>query len=227
VEYQYTLKNTGNASDGFNFTQANGAGDLDVAHIFSATSGGASITSLAGVAQGATTNFYVRVTVPATATNGQTIIRNLTATTQTASPTAPTGGSISSTDAVTTTVTAALVSIALAGGEGDIISGGLGGKAVPGTVMRWTVTITNAGTGVANNISSSNLNAHLGSNLVVPTSVNIDADGDGTYELVAVGLPYAGPSATASLAGGVLTVTFPSIPGSGASRRYQYNVAVQ
>lgn len=227
VEYQYTLKNSGNASDGFNFTQANGGGDLDVAHIFSATAGGASITALSGIAQGATTNFYVRVTVPASATNGQTIIRNLTATTQTASPTAPTGGSVSSTDGVTTTVSAALVSIVLAGGESDIISGGLGGKAIPGTVMRWTVTISNAGTGVATNISSSNLNAHLTSNTVIPTSVNIDADGNGTYELVGVALPYSGASATASLSAGILTVTFPTIPGSGAYRRYQYNVAVQ
>jgi hypothetical protein len=227
VEYQYTLKNTGNAAGGYDLSQANGGGSLNVAHIFSVTSGGASVTVLSGVAQGATTNFYVRVTVPSGATSGQTIIRTLTATTQTASPTAPTGGSINSSDAVTTTVTAPLVAIVLAGGESDIISGGLGGKAVPGTVMRWTVTISNAGSGVANNISSSNTVAHLTTNTVVPTSVNIDADGDGTYELVGVALPYSGPNATASLAGGILTVTFPSIPGGGTYRKYQYNVAVQ
>ena len=109
----------------------------------------------------------------------------------------------------------------------DIISGGLGGNAVPGTVMRWTVTITNAGTAGANNVSSSNTVAHLTTNTVVPTSVNIDANGDGTYELTGVTLPYSGANASASLSGGVLTVTFTSVPGSGGYRRYQYNVAVQ
>lgn len=228
VEYHYTLKNTGNATGGFDLSQANNpSGDLNVAHVFSATPGGGSITALTGIGQGATSDFYARVVVPAGAIDGQTIQRTLTATTQTASPTAPTGGSTSSSDDVTTTVTAPLVSVTLAGGESDIISGGSGGRAIPGTVMRWTVTITNAGSGQATNISSSNVTAHLGTNVVVANSVNIDADGDGSYELVGVTLPYSGAGASASLSGGILTVTFPSIAGSSAFRRYQYNVTVQ
>ena len=227
VEYTYTLKNTGNHSDNFDFTQANDvSGDLDVAHVFSLTPAGASVTSISAVAQGATVNFYARVTIPSAATDGQTIKRDLTATTQTASPDPPTGGSISSTDNLITTVLAPAIAIVLAGGESDIISGGVGGRAVPGTVMRWTVTITNTGTGTATNISSSNVNAHVVTNVVVPTSVDIDVDGDGTYELVGVALPYSSGGVSASLAGGVLTVGFPSVS-SGIFCRYRYNVTVQ
>ncbi len=228
VEYQYTVKNMGNHSDGFDLTQANDAtGDLDVAHVFSTTSGGASVVQITGVAGGATQTIYVRVVIPAGGTDGQTIKRNLTATTQTATPTAPTGSATFSTDNLTTTVTSPTVSVVIAGGQSDIISGGVGGNVVPGTVMRWTVTISNAGTGTATNISSSNVNAHVSTNSYVASSLNIDADGDGSYEITSVALPYSSGGVTASLAGGVLTVGFSSLPGSGTFRKYQYNVQVQ
>jgi uncharacterized repeat protein (TIGR01451 family) len=226
VDYHYTLKNTGNASDGFDFSQANDAtGNLDVAHVFSQTAGGASIASITGVASGATVDFYVRVTVPTSATDGQTIKRNLTATTRTGSPTAPTGGSTSSTDNLVTTVHAANVSITIAG---PVVVAGtdLNGQAVPGSVLRYTVTIINGGTATATNISSSNLTPHLTTNTVVTTSVNIDANGDGTYELTGVTMPYSSGGVQATLAGGILTLQFPSIA-SGAQVGYQYDVAVQ
>jgi uncharacterized repeat protein (TIGR01451 family) len=225
VEYHYTLKNTGNATDGFDFTQANDAtGNLDVAHIFSLTPGGGSVTSMTGIAQGATVDFYVRVTVPASATNGETIKRLLTATTQTAGTDAPTGGSKSSTDGLSTTVTAATVAIAITGPT--IVSGGLNGQTVPGTVLRYVVTVSNIGTAAATNVSASNVTPHLTTNQVVTTSVNIDADGDGTYELVGVTLPFDNGSVHADLDNGVLTTRFASIPG-GLSAAYEYDVAVQ
>jgi hypothetical protein len=228
VEYQYTIKNTGNATDGYDFTQANDAtGDLDVAHVFSETSLGTSVTSISSIAQGNTTNFYVRVVIPTSATDGQTIKRDLTATTQVTTPTGPTGGSTYSTDNLITTVTAPNVAVTLAGGESDIISGGVGGKVVPGTVMRWTVVITNNGTGNATSISSSNVNAHLSSNIVDQTSVRIDADGNGTYETTVNSLPYSSGGITASITNGILTVGFPSIPSGSVYRGYQYNVTVQ
>jgi hypothetical protein len=228
VEYQYTLKNTGNATDGFDFTQANDAtGDLDVAHVFSETSLGTSVTSISGVTQGNTVNFYVRVVIPNSATDGQTIKRDLTATTQVATPTGPTGGATYSTDNLTTTVTAPNVSVTLAGGETDIISGGLGGKVVPGSVMRWTVVITNNGTGNATSVSSSNVNAHLSTNIVDQASVRIDTDGDGTYETTVGSLPYSSGGITAAISNGILTVGFPSIPSGGGYRGYRYNVTVQ
>jgi hypothetical protein len=218
----------GNHSDGFGLTQANDVtGDLDVAHVFSTTSGGVSVVEITGVAAGATQTVYVRVVIPAGGTDGQTIKRNLTATTQTATPTAPTGGATFSTDNLITTVTSPTVSVVIAGGQSDIISGGVGGNVVPGTVMRWTVTISNAGTGTATNISSSNVNAHVSTNAYVASSLNIDADGDGTYEITSVALPYSSGGVTASLAGGVLTVGFSSLPGGGTFRKYQYNVQVQ
>jgi uncharacterized repeat protein (TIGR01451 family) len=225
VEYHYTLKNTGNATDGFDFTQANDAtGNLDVAHIFSLTPGGGSVTSMTGIAQGATVDFYVRVTVPASATDGQTIKRLLTATTQTAGTDAPTGGSKSSTDGLSTTVTAATVAIAITGPT--IVSGGLNGQTVPGTVLRYVVTVSNLGTAAATNVSASNVTPHLTTNQVVTTSVNIDADGNGTYELVGVTLPFDNGSVHADLNNGVLTTRFASIPG-GLSAAYEYDVAVQ
>ena len=225
VEYHYTLKNTGNATDGFDFTQANDAtGNLDVAHVFSQTPGGASITSLAGIAQGATVDFYVSVTVPAAATDGQTIKRFLTATTQAAGTDAPTGGSKSSTDGLTTTTRAATVAIAITGPT--IVSGGVNGNPVPGTVLRYIVTVTNTGAAVAANVTASNVTPHLTTNQVVTTSVNIDADGNGTYELVGVTLPFDNGSVHADLTGGVLTTRFTSIAG-GTYAAYEYDVAVQ
>lgn len=225
VEYHYTLKNTGNAADGYDFTQANdGSGNLDVAHIFSQTANGASITSLAAIAQGATADFYVRVTVPLAATDGQTIKRNLTATTQTASPTAPTGGSTSSTDNLTTSALAASVTIAVAAPE--LVSGAVGSNVVPGTVVRYTVTIANVGSAPASNVVASDVNPHLTADQIVGTSINIDANGDDTYELTGVPLPYNSGGIQASIAGGVLTTQFTSIPG-GKYVKYQYNVAVQ
>ncbi len=229
VEYQYTVKNMGNHSDGFDLTQANDAtGDLNVAHIFATSAGGSSVTQITGVGAGVTQTIYVRVTIPNGATDGQTIKRNLTATTQTATPTAPTGGSTSSTDNLTTTVTAPTVSVLIAGGQSDIVSGGVGGNVVPGTVMRWTVTITNAGTGTATNISSSNVNAHLTSNVVVAGSFDIDTNGDGTFDVTSVGNGYNSGGITIGVNGGtgIATVTFNSIPGS-EFRKYRYNVTVQ
>jgi hypothetical protein len=229
VEYQYTLKNMGNHSDGFDLTQANDAtGDLDVAHVFATSSGGASITQVTGVAAGATTTLYIRVVVPTTGTDGQTIKRNLTAATQTSSPTAPTGGSTSSTDNLTTTVSSPSVAVTIAGGQSDIISGGVGGNVVPGTVMRWTVTINNTGSASATNVSSSNVNAHLTTNTVVANSFDIDADGNGTFEITSVGDGYNSGGITIGVNGttGIATVTFSSIPAS-ANRKYRYNVSVQ
>jgi|GEM_PF-3500496 len=226
VSYHYTLKNTGNHSDGFDLTQADGGGSLNVAHVFSLTSGGAAVTSVTAVAQGATVDFYARVTIPGAAVDGNTIKRSLTATTQTATPTAPTGGTTSSAHVVTTTVTAPSIAISLAGGESDIISGGVGGHAVPGTVMRWTVTITNTGAGTATSISASNLNAHLGSNTIVPGSFDIDPDGSGTFEIAGVGNGYSSGGITITTSGGIATVTFTSIA-AGHNCKYRYNVAVQ
>ncbi|MEO5931274.1 MAG: hypothetical protein ABIR47_15175 [Candidatus Kapaibacterium sp.] len=231
IEYQYTIGNTGNHLDTFNLSQVQHAGDLNVAHAFSLSSLGSAVTSVS-MAAGATPTLYVRVIVPATAIDGQTIIRTLTATTGTASPTAPTGGSTSSSDDVTTTTTAPQVSVALAGASSDVISQPTGYSAVtaviPGTVVRYTVTITNAGTGTARNISASNVNAHLTSNTLVANSVDIDADGDGTYELSGLGNGYSSGTVGVSIDGGTgfITVTFSSIPSS-TYRKYRYNVAVQ
>jgi hypothetical protein len=228
VEYHYTLKNTGNHSDGFDFSQADAGGSLNVAHVFSLTAGGTSVTSLSGVNQGVTTDFYARVTIPSNAADGDSIKRNLTATTQTATPTAPTGGSTSSTDLLRTIVAAPSIAVVLSGGESDIISGGVGGHAVPGTVMRWTVTITNTGTGTATNVSSSNVNPHLTSNTIVANSFDIDADGNGTFEITGVGNGYnaGGITITINPVTGFGTVTVNSLP-SGQNRKYRYNVAVQ
>jgi hypothetical protein len=225
VEYQYTLKNSGNAVDGFNFTQANDAsGDLDIAHIFSQTPGGASITSLAAVAQGSTVTFFVRVAIPSTATNTQTIKRILSAATQTAGADAPTGGSTSSSDALLTTVQAASVSILV--DAPVVVSGALNGNPVPGTVLRYTITVTNAGSAPAVNVKAWDVNAHLTTDQVINSSVNIDTNGDGTFDLTGISLPYNSGGIQADLTGGVLTTQYASIPPS-SSVKYQYDVTIQ
>ena len=223
VDYQLTLTNAGNHSDGFTFSQAQNGGNWNTAHTFSLTQGGASITSVTGLAAGGVQNIWVRVTVDANATDTQTIVRDLTATTQTSSPVAPTGGSTASTKTVTTTVTAPQLSVTL---DTLYVSGGTSAKnPVPGSVIRYTVTITNTGSGTATSISSSNTGfAHLTSNLINVTSFEIDATGSGTF--TAQSLPYSNAGITASVSSGVLTVTFPSIP-NGENRKYRYNTTVQ
>jgi uncharacterized repeat protein (TIGR01451 family) len=232
VEYIYTLKNTGNHSDGYDLSQAQNGGDLNVAHTFAELSLGTSITSITGIAQGATDTIYVRVTIPANAADGNTIIRTLTATTQTATPTSPTGGATYSSDDVTTTSTAPQISVTLAGGTTDIQSQPAGftnnANAIPGTVMRYTVTITNTGSGVATNVSASNVNAHLVSNSIVANSVDVDADGDGTFEATGLGNggSFSGGTVTINTTTGIITLTYSSI-GSSEYRKYRYNVQVQ
>ncbi|HVZ38988.1 MAG TPA: hypothetical protein VHI13_06905 [Candidatus Kapabacteria bacterium] len=231
VEYQYSVKNTGNHSDSYNLTQVRNAGDLDVTHLFSTTSKGTAITSVS-VGQGVTTTLYVRTVIPITATDGQTIVRTIGAATSTATPTAPTGGSTGSNDDVTTTVTAAQVSVVLSGGSADVISqpSGYAGVTgvIPGTVVRYTVTVTNTGTGTAHTISATNVSAHLTTNTLVPNTVDVDADGDGTFELTGLGDGYSGGGVGVTINGatGFVAVTFTQIP-SGAYRKYRYNIAVQ
>lgn len=232
IEYMYTVKNTGNHTDGYDLTQARNAGDLDVAHTFSLSPLGSAITEITGTTQGETDTIYVRVTIPSNAADGNTIIRTLTATTQTATPTAPTGGATFSADDVTTTVTAPQISVTLAGGVTDIQSqpAGFNGNvnAIPGTVMRYTVTITNTGTGSATNVSASNVNAHLTSNSIVASSVDVDADGDGTFEATGLdnGGTFNGGTVTINPTTGIITLTYNSI-GSSEFRKYRYNVQVQ
>jgi hypothetical protein len=231
VSYQYKIRNSGNHLDTFSLSNVQNAGDLNVAHAFSLTALGSGITSIA-VPQGDTTAIYVRVIVPPAAIDGQTIIRTLTAETLTEDPTAPTGGSTSSSDDVTTTVTAPQITVALAGGSADVISQPSGYGAVtaviPGTVIRYTVTITNAGTGVARSINATNVTPHLTSNTLAAGSVDIDADGNGSYELTGLADGYNTGGVSVDIDGvtGFVTVTFTSIPAS-EYRKYRYNVAVQ
>lgn len=231
MEYHYRVMNTGNHLDTFNLSEARNGGDLDATHLFALSALGTAVTSVA-IAHGDSAEVYARVIVPAAGTDGQTIIRTLTATTATASPTAPTGGSTASSDDVTTTVTAPQIAVALAGGGTDIISQPSGFGAVtgviPGTVVRYTVTITNSGTGSARTVSGTNVNAHLTSNMLVAGSVDVDADGNGTFELTGLADGYSTGGVTVSINGvtGFVDVAFTSIP-NGEYRKYRYNVAVQ
>jgi uncharacterized repeat protein (TIGR01451 family) len=107
-----------------------------------------------------------------------------------------------------------------------VVSGALNGNPVPGTVLRYTITVTNAGSAPAVNVRAWDVNAHLTTDQVVNSSVNIDTNGDGTFDLTGVSLPYNNGGIQADLTGGVLTTQYASIPPS-SSVKYQYDVTIQ
>lgn len=227
VEYKFTIKNTGNHQDTYSLADARNLGDLDVAHVFAMTAAGTAVTVTTAVNAGATQDLFVRVTVPAAATDGQKIQRNITVTTATATPDAPVGGSTSAayTAPLVTTVKAPVLNVSLA----NTIASGVGTPAnpAPGDVVQWTVTIQNAGTGNATSISSSNLGfAHTGSNTFVASSIDVDPAGDNSWTVTGKDNGGSFTGGTITVSSGIVTVTFTSIP-SGSTVKYRYKTLVQ
>jgi uncharacterized repeat protein (TIGR01451 family) len=231
VQYSFTLKNTGNHADNYLLTNVLNTG-LDQAHQFYTALPGAAITTLSTtLGAGLTQVLIVRCPVPVGATDAQTVGRNIIATTTTASPDPPTGGTIAAsyTAPLTTTVKAPLLVVTIS----DTKISGLGTAAnpAPGDVIQWTVTIKNNGTGNATAISSSNTGfAHTGTNIYNTNSVDVDPAGTNAWPNTGLdnGGTFTGPpSGTIAIGSGIITVTFSQIALGGAQVQYRYTVTVQ
>ena len=227
VQYAFTLKNTGNHSDNYTFTNVQNGGNYDQAHQFYTAIPGPALTQLASsLAAGAPQSLIIRCPVPLAATDVQTIGRNIFATTQTATPDAPTGGNDSAiyTAPLITTVKAPNLTVTIAD---SLVSGsGTAANPAPGDTISWRVTIKNNGSGNATAVNSANTGyAHAGSNLYNTNSIDVDPTGTGTWTLGLNNGAFAGGSV--SNGGGIITVIFNQINSGGASAQYRYRVTIQ
>ena len=223
VEYHITVKNTGNASNTYNFTDAKNLGDLDVAPLYSLSPLGSALVPPTTIGQGATIDFYVDFTIPNGATYNQTIIRDVTVTPVTQNV-HPTGGTLTSMNTITTTVTGPLLTITL---SDNAAAGSVGTTAnpVPGDTLYYIVQIANSGNKTAMSVSSSDLTQHTVTNVYVINSVEVDPTGSGSFTPVNDGASFSGGS-VATYTGNVVQVIFTSIP-AGATSQYRYRVTVQ
>ena len=223
VEYHITVKNTGNASNTYNFTDVKNAGDLDVAPLYSLGSLGSALVPPTTIGQGATIDFYVDFTIPDSAKYAQTIIRDVTVTPVTQSV-HPTGWTLTSMNTITTTVTAPNLTINL---SDSAAAGSVGTTAhpAPGDVIYYIVRIANSGNKTAMSVSSSDINQHTGTNEYVPSSVEVDPTSSGTFTPVLDGATFTGGNVVA-YTGNVVQVMFTSIP-AGVTSQYRYRVTVK
>ncbi len=229
AKYSFTFKNTGNSATTFNLTNTLNVGGLDVAHVFSLTNVIISIAATPSVAAGATQTVWVAVGIPVTATDAQTIRRNIIATPASGTD-APTGGTntASYTTPLITSVTAPTITVTL---SDSLVSGaGTVTNPAPGDVVMWRIKITNSGSGNATSISSSNVGyLHATSNLFVASSIDVDLTGvlalAGAWGVQGNnGTAFSG--GTASVSGGLVTVQFTPLA-AGTSAQYRYKVAIQ
>ena len=226
IEYTLTVKNTGNASNSFNFTdpQTGTYSPSPVEPVYSMTSGGPALTQPIIIGQGVTTaTIYVRFVVPADAADGKTIIANVTATPVNGS-TPPFGSStVSSSDVITTTVTAPILTVVMSDSVDAGVSYGTKDHPYIGDVVYYIVRITNGGSGNATSVSSSNITA---THTVYNTnSVWVDATNSTTFTQMddgtSAGVVTVGPNNAGSV-----QVQFSSIA-SGHTSVYRYSVTVQ
>jgi hypothetical protein len=160
--------------------------------------------------------------VPTTALINQTIIRNITATTDQASPTAPLSVGAGATLTLTTTVQAANVSIDIVQTLFSNAGGGTLTNPAPGDVLMHEITITNAGNRPALNVVSSN----VGSFPALVSISNVDVATDGTtYAETNIGPTGSFTGGTVVVASQNVTVTFSSIA-NGTSVKYRYKITL-
>ncbi len=238
--YHIKVKNWGNtATDGFTFSQVRNGGTIDTVHKFyvdSLTSVTAITDPVTGIAAGATVDYFIRLTVPDTATMGSTIIRTITVTTTTSSPNTPlrlvaeTGGGSNSIPSLTTTVQAALVTMTLEAIADGPLSGSLANPA-PGDIIIHEVTITNGGNRAAVNIISNNLGSFPGA----VTIGAVDADtsgGDYSTSHAKLTVVSGGGIGTGTFEGGSVTVTASNVAVSitnippGQVVKYRYRIKI-
>lgn len=157
VVYLIRVKNRGNSAMTFTLSQAQNGGDLDTTHWFTetdSTTGTQPLVTSSVAAGDSLDTVYVYLRVNVTGTDGQTIIRNLTATPGIAGTTPNGTGNYNPTVTITTTVTAPTLSITLT--HQNVGGVGTNANPAPGDTIEYTLTISNTGTGTATNLTTSN-----------------------------------------------------------------------
>lgn len=235
----FNVTNTGNGSDTFTLAATNvAAGDnFDVTNLLvyadNGTTAGvfdAGDTQVAGnvtLARDTTTNYFIVADIPNTATNTQTSLVNLAATsTSTATAGADNAATVDvvvvnqsanandtysiQTASLGVTKTAVVIS--------DPVNNTTNPKAIPGAVVEYTITLTNSGTTAADNVTvidsgvnsvfnAGNVTYVAGSMLLDAASLTDAADADGG---TAAGSPVNSVSVNAGTvnAGGSAAVKF-------------------
>ncbi len=144
IEAVLQIRNMGNTTADFDLAQADGAGTANVAHIYSMTSQGGSVTTTApALAAGATQTIYVRVTTPAGFVSGNTIKRILTVTSKAAGDDAIGLDAVDYTQTITTNWAGSTLAIALTSDNANPL---------PGDVVEFTLTLTNSIATMATNV---------------------------------------------------------------------------
>ncbi len=232
----YTVTNTGNDTDNFTLAATNQAGDnFDVTNVKIYRDNGDNVFNAgtdtlvsAPVALTAdqSVKFFIVSDIPASATNAQTSIVNLKATT---GYTATAGGDTAGVDTVfadtandgtenaNNTYTVASASLAVVKSVvviSDPINGATNPKAIPGAVMEYTITVTNSSTTTAAAAATladsipANTAYVAGSMKLNGTTLTDVADADGG---TTTGSPVTSISVTAgtiAASGGVATIKF-------------------
>jgi uncharacterized repeat protein (TIGR01451 family) len=201
--YAFTVKNRGNAADTFDLTYVSSAGwtwiiweDLDGDGI-PGTSGDVTVTDTGLLNSQATENFLAVATIPAGQADGAIDTVVITGKSR-----IDTG--VSDTVTFTTTVTAPVLSITK--------SVSPTGNQPPGTVLTYTATVTNTGSGVATSVIITDMiptyttyvagSIRTGASTGTLTARTDDTDGDGGRYDSGTGVVMAGGSNALSLGSG-------------------------
>jgi uncharacterized repeat protein (TIGR01451 family) len=221
VVYQFRVKNRGNAAMTFTLSQAQSGGNLDTVHLFTATSGvaGSQPFTTASINAGDSLGLYVYLRVNVTGLNANTIIRLLSAAPGTAGS-VPTGASnYNPTITITTTVTAPNLSIVLS--QAWINGVGTVANPAPGDTIEYTLTITNSGSGIATNLTTSN---------AIPSNTTFGPNSYGVgYGILVDGVAKTNnvpDSDGAHFTANTVTVESTSVNGGGGTKIVKYRVAV-
>jgi len=196
VTFSIKVKNTGNGTDDYDITKSGGLGWTWVYYPDDNNDGtpdGAAITNTGSISAGDSTYILARVSIPA-GTADETVDETDVTFTSTGN------GSVSSTETLTTTVTAPVLSLSK-----TVLPTG---NQPPQTVLTYSVVVTNNGTGeatqvvVTDNIPSNT--TYEGSSLTINGAPKTDGTGDdeascdGTTATFNLGTMASGASATVS-----------------------------
>lgn len=221
VVYYIRVKNRGNSAMTFTLSQAQNGGDLDTTHWFTETWGAIGTQPLvtSSIAAGDSIDtVYVYLRVNVSGMDGQTIIRNITATPGIAGATPNGASNYNPTVTITTTVTAPSLSIVLS--QAHVYGVGTIANPAPGDTIEYTLTITNSGTGNATNLTTSN---------AIPTNTTFGPDSYGTGKGILVdnvAKTNASDADGATYSGGTVTTGPFTVTGGGGTKVIKYRVAV-